>query len=95
LYADRGNHGEAVREFYKLIHGFSEPKTQVAAGEAKTLSPAQSWKSQALFAAARSFEALQNREQAGRLYRELIEQYPASERTVAAKQRLAALATQR
>lgn len=95
LYAERGNHREAVREFYKLIHGFSEPKTQVVAGEAKTLSPAQSWKSQALFAAARSFEALQNREQAGRLYRELIEQYPACERTVAAKQRLAALATQR
>jgi cellulose synthase operon protein C len=82
LQAENGDHREAVRAFYKVIHGFGDPKSP---------SPQQNWKSLAIYEAGRSFEALQNQDQARRLYRELIERYPASDKKAAAKERLAEL----
>ncbi len=82
LNADQNNHREAVRSFYKVIHGF---------GDAKEPSPSQTWKVLATYEAARSFEALQNIEQAKRLYQELIQRYPQSDKVPAAKERLKAL----
>jgi cellulose synthase operon protein C len=82
LQSEAGNHRDAVRSFYKVIHGF---------GDAKSPSTQNDFKAIAIFEAARSFEALQNYDQARRLYSAFIERYPSNENVTAARQRLDAL----
>lgn len=82
VQADAGNHRDAVRAFYKVIHGF---------GDAKAPTQQTDFKAIAIYEAARSFDALQNYEQAQRLYSAFVERYPNSENATAARQRLEAL----
>jgi TolA-binding protein len=80
---ERGEHKEAIKAFFKAAYGFGERQAPPA------FHP---WQAQATFEAARCFEILGQPEQARKLYAELVERYPDSERVPAARKRLAALA---
>ncbi|MCC7084324.1 MAG: tetratricopeptide repeat protein [Pirellulales bacterium] len=82
LQAAAGNHREAVRSFYRVIHGFDGVKPTSAQHDFKAL---------ALYEAARSFDTLQNDDQALRLYAAFLERDPNSDHAAAARQRLEAL----
>jgi TolA-binding protein len=69
------NHAEAVKSFFKVSYGYSYPQ----------------WQADATYQAGRCFEVLNNKEQAIKQYRELIEKYPQSDKTPLAKQRIAEL----
>jgi TolA-binding protein len=79
---EEGNHKDAIKAFFKVAYGFGEQQAPPA------FHP---WQAQATFEAARCFEALGNKEQATKLYRELIDRYPDSAQTPAGRQRLEAL----
>jgi tol-pal system protein YbgF len=66
------NHAEAVNSFFKVVYGYSYPK----------------WQAEATYEAARCLEVLQKKDQAVKLYRELLEKYPASDKIPQAKERL-------
>ncbi len=80
---EQGNHKDAVRSFFKVAYGF---------GDANTPDSIKVWQANATYESARCFEVLKNVEQAKKLYAELIEKYPSSDKSELAKQRLAALA---
>ncbi len=69
------DHAEAVKSFFKVAYGYSHPR----------------WQAEATYEAARCFEVLDKRSQAIKLYRELVEKYPQSDRVPLARERLAAL----
>jgi len=69
------DHAEAVKSFFKVAYGYSYPK----------------WQAEATYEAARCFEVLNKKSQAIKLYQELVEKYPQSDKVPLARERLAAL----
>lgn len=70
------DHAEAVKSFFKVAYGYSFPK----------------WQAEATYEAARCFEVLNKKTQAAKLYQELVDKYPQSDKVPLAQERLAALA---
>lgn len=70
------DHAEAVKSFFKVAYGYASPK----------------WQAEATYEAARCFEVLNKKSQAARLYQELAEKYPQSDKVPLARERLAELA---
>jgi cellulose synthase operon protein C len=79
---EQGNHKEAIKAFFKVAYGFGEKQAPAA------FHP---WQAQATFEAARCFEVLEQPDKARGLYAELVERYPDSPQTPAAKKRLDSL----
>ncbi len=69
---DQKDYREAVKSYFKVMYGYSYP----------------TWQAQATFEAARCFEVLEKTDQAVKLFRELLEKFPESERVPVAKKRL-------
>ena len=65
----RKEHEEAIRSYFKVMYGYSYPI----------------WQAEATFEAALCFELLEKKDQATKLYQELIDKFPQSERLPAAK----------
>jgi TolA-binding protein len=80
---EQGNHKDAVRSFFQVAYGFSET------GAPESI---RVWQANSLYESARCFEVLKNPEQAKKLYAELLEKYPKSDKADLAKRRLAELA---
>jgi|GEM_PF-780868 len=79
---EQNKHKDAVKSFFKVAYGFGE----------KLAPPAyHPWQAQATFEAARCFEVLEKSDQARKLYAELVERYPDSQQTPAARKRLQSL----
>jgi len=72
---EKGQHQDAVKSFYKLMYNYAYPK----------------WQADATYEAARCFEVLKKVPQAVKLYEELVEKYPKSDRVPLAEERLKAL----
>ncbi len=70
------DHKAAVADFFKVAYGYGYPK----------------WQSNALFEAARCLEVLRKKDQAAKLYQEIVEKYADSDQAAEARQRLKALA---
>lgn len=68
-------YSDAVRSYFKVAYGYGYPQ----------------WQASATYEAARCFELLGQRTQAAKLYQELIEKFPQSDKAPLAKERLAAL----
>ncbi len=68
-------HADAVKAFFKVIYGYGYP----------------TWQANASYEAARCFEVLGKKTQAIKLYQELIEKYPKSDKLPSAKERLETL----
>jgi TolA-binding protein len=68
-------HAEAVKSFFKVAYGYSYP----------------TWQANATYEAARCFEVLGKKTQAAKMYQELVEKYPQSDKVSLAKQRLGEL----
>ena len=79
---EQGNHKDAIKAFFKVAYGFGEQQAPIA------FHP---WQAQATFEAARCFEVLGKPEQAAKLYAEMVDRYPDSQQTPAARKRLEAL----
>ena len=69
------DHSEAVKSFFKVIYGYSYPH----------------WQGEAAYEAGRCFEVLNKKSQAIKLYQELVDQYPDSDKVPLAEKRLAEL----
>jgi TolA-binding protein len=65
-------HEEAVKSFFVVVYGYASPK----------------WQAEAAFEAARCFEVLGKKTQAVKMYRELTELFPKSDKANAAAQRI-------
>ena len=72
------DHAEALKSFIKVAYGYSYPQ----------------WKADAMYEAARCLEILGRKPQAVSQYRELIDQFPASDKVPLAKQRVQELGKQ-
>lgn len=79
---EKGQHKDAIKAFFKVAYGFGERNAPAA------FHP---WQAQATYEAARCFEAVGEPGQAAKLYAELVEWYPDSRQTPAARKRLEAL----
>ena len=79
---EQGHHKEAIKAFFKVAYGFGEKQAPAA------FHP---WQAQATFEAARCFEVLEQTDKARGLYAELVERYPDSPQTPAARKRLDSL----
>jgi TolA-binding protein len=79
---EKEQHKEAIKAFFKAAYGFGEQQAPPA------FHP---WQAQATFEAARCFEVLAQPGQARKLYTELVDRYPDSQHTPAARKRLEAL----
>ncbi len=79
---ERRSHADAVRSFFKAAYGVD---AENASATLKTIQ------ADALFEAARCLEILKKLDQAKKLYSELVEKYPISDKIQPARQRLAAL----
>jgi TolA-binding protein len=75
IFFQRKKHADAIKTFYKVIYGYSYPQ----------------WQANATFEAARCFEVLKKKDQAVKLYEELLEKYPKSDKASPARQRLNSL----
>lgn len=82
---EQREHKEAIKAFFKAAYGF---------GEHNAPASFHPWQAQATYEAARCFEVLGQKDQAQKLYAELVERYPTSEHVAAARKRLNALGTQ-
>jgi TolA-binding protein len=80
---EQERHKDAIKAFFKVAYGFGDRESPPAF---------RPWQAQATFEAGRCFEALGDRDQAAKLYAELIDRHPDSAQTPAARQRLDALA---
>lgn len=69
------DHAEAVKSFFKVLYGYSYPK----------------WQADAAYEAARCFEVLAKKTQAIKIYQELLDKFPGSDKVPLAKERLAEL----
>jgi TolA-binding protein len=78
LFTER-NYKEAIRNYFKVIYGY---------GEAQSAEPFKTWQANSAYEAARCFEVLKSPEQAKKLYNELLNKYPNSDKAAAAKDRL-------
>jgi TolA-binding protein len=81
---EQREHKEAIKAFFKAAYGF---------GEQNAPASFHPWQAQATYEAARCFEVLGQKDQARKLYAELVERYPTSEHVAAARKRLEALGT--
>ena len=72
LQFQRKDYAEANKSFFKVSYGYSYPQ----------------WQAAAAYEAGRCFKALGQGERAVKQYRELIAQYPQSDKASLAKQRL-------
>jgi TolA-binding protein len=79
---EQDQHKEAIKAFFKVAYGFGEKAAPAAFHR---------WQAQATFEAARCFEVLEQPDKARGLYAELVERYPDSPQTPAAKKRLESL----
>ena len=79
---EQTKHKEAIKAFFKAAYGFGEQQAPAA------FHP---WQAQATFEAARCFEVLAQSDKARALYAELVERYPDSQQTPAARKRLDAI----
>ena len=79
---EQEQHKEAIKAFFKVAYGF---------GEKAAPAVFHPWQAQATFEAARCFEVLEQPDKARGLYAELVERYPDSPQTPAAKKRLESL----
>jgi len=68
-------YGDAVKSYFKVLYGYSFPR----------------WQADAAYEAGRCFELLGQKTQAVKVYRELLEKFPQSDRVRQAKERLAEL----
>ncbi len=68
----RKDYAAAKSSFFKVSYGYSYPQ----------------WQAEATYEAGRCFEALDNKEQAIKQYRELVDKYPQSDKMPSAKQRI-------
>jgi TolA-binding protein len=82
---EQGNHKDAVRSFFQVAYGFSE----TGAPESIRI-----WQAASLYESGRCFEVLKDLDQAKKLYAELLEKYPKSDKAELAKRRLAELTKQ-
>jgi TolA-binding protein len=69
---DRKEHSEAVKSFFKVLYGYGFPE----------------WQSAAAFEAGRCFEVLEKKTQAVKIYGELIEKFPDSDKAPLARKRI-------
>ena len=76
------DHKEAIRNFFKVAYGYGHPSSPEAF---------HVWQAAATYEAARCFEVLKSPDRAKKLYAELIQSYPKSDKAPLAKQRLSAL----
>ena len=79
---EQEKHKDAIKSFFKVAYGF---------GEQQAPPDYHPWQAQATFEAARCFEVLGKPDQARTLYAELVERYPQSQQTPAARKRLESL----
>jgi TolA-binding protein len=79
---EQEQHKEAIRAFFKVAYGF---------GEKHAPASFHPWQAQATFEAARCFEVLEQPDKARGLYAELVDRYPDSPQTPAARKRLESL----
>ena len=79
---EQGKHRDAIKSFFKAAYGFGEKEAPAAY---------HPWQAQATFEAARCFEVLEKPDQARKLYAELVERYPDSQQTPAARKQLESL----
>jgi Uncharacterized protein conserved in bacteria len=82
---EQGSHKDAVRSFFQVAYGFSE----TGAPESIRI-----WQAAALYESGRCFEVLKDLDQAKKLYAELLEKYPKSDKAELAKRRLTELTKQ-
>jgi cellulose synthase operon protein C len=66
---------QAVKSFFKVLYGYSAAK----------------WQAEAAFEAGRALETLGDKPQAVKIYRELLDKFPASDKAASAKERLGQL----
>ena len=78
----QGNFEAAISTFFKVAYGFGHPDAPQELHE---------WQANALFEAARCCEATKRRDAARKLYRELVDSYPASDKTEDARRKLATI----
>lgn len=74
-----GEHEQAVRTFFKVAYGY---------GGREAPAEVHEWQSQSLFEAARCLEQLDRRRPALKLYAEVVERFPDTEKAELARQRL-------
>jgi TolA-binding protein len=79
---EKKDHKEAIRNFLKVGSGYRDAQAPEAM---------QKWQANSAFEAARCFEVLKATAQAKKLYREVVEKYPNSDKAPLAKTRLEAL----
>lgn len=75
IQMERKQYEDAVKSFFRVAYGYQSPR----------------WQAAALYEAARCFESLQRLAQAAKLYQELIEKFPESDRIADAKAKLETL----
>jgi TolA-binding protein len=75
----RKQHDDAVRAFFKVAYGHGGPHAP---------EPLHHWQAEAIYAAACTLEHMKRPDDARKLYQELVERYPASERAALARQSL-------
>jgi len=82
LHFSQKDYREAIRDFFKVAYGYGYPE-----------SPAEfhKWQADATFEAARCCELIERPDTAKKLYTEVVEKYPNSNRAGDAKQKLATL----
>ncbi|HET6880938.1 MAG TPA: tetratricopeptide repeat protein [Pirellulales bacterium] len=75
IYFEKKNHSEAIKNFFKTAYGYGYPQ----------------WQANALYEAGRCFEVLGKKEQAVKMYQEVVDSFPDSDKASLAKGRLDAL----
>jgi TolA-binding protein len=81
MFANK-DYQDAVRAYFKVVYGYGYPDSPESYHQ---------WQSDAMFEAARCLELLNRPDAAKRLFAELIERFPNSNKLPAAKQKIAAL----
>ena len=79
IHVARREYDEAIRQFFKVAYGH---------GGASAPAAYHRWQAEAVFAAATSLEATGRPEAAHKLYQELVDHYPQSERTAVVRRSL-------
>ena len=79
---EKKEYKEAVRNFFKVAYGYGYPQSP---------EPVKVWQASASYEAGRCFEVLKMIDQAKKSYREVVEQYPTSDKAPLARTRLESL----
>ncbi len=80
IHFEKGEHKEAIREFFRVFRGYKGAPASY-----------DRWKAQATYETARCFEVLKTVDSAKKFYQEVLDNYPKSQVASLAKQRLDAL----